>query len=890
MNNVFQSIPETGICCHKDGFVQGYKLMKTSELPTLSGAMPNSYGARQFQPSAVMERGASILKFLHTNCDRDGATYWLHRNPSDGSLQLFEVPLGAEEDGTGHPDKPESVPSRREQEQQLSISVATLVFRMAERFADEEGADTYGTTQNGVGERRLRLYRRCVELVDVASAPLLWAAATERIAEFNLGSLNTLETLTLDASRRISSGRLRDYSSSSVENSSVLVANALETLSMLCAARDATATLGSLHAQDAAKADEKSQIEETVRRLTLRVAHICLWLGSQCLTVGCAFPSTSPPRSPRSKLESDGSPTTQPDIGAGLHQLALASWLLQQLNVPAEPGSSDAEGRQHVVTLLTITSRAFAELAEAGVRGVQLKATAGPAVVKLAAAQAAAGLRGDDPTRFSVASILGMDSEAVTLATSSGGWLGQHVHAAAVVPGMDAEQNFNQSVQFLLRALRLCAPTPGTNAPEGSGVGGDRSSASAQSGNTGAAAYDQGPEHRADGGTKRTAPFTADAGVSAVGGTKELVVVLGQRRAKDCIDTEAVGSAISAALGTVYHALGDHYIATGRRTKAHRHCQQGITLFNSISDRPNAALCMAAIGRIVRSGAIETDSERSFSNAAVDVYTSALSWYRQARDMLMPRSAYPRTWRQLRPELAATAAASAALLQIQLPQLADKQRIDAELETLGALSDAIAAYRELLAEAEGKGNSDPSFDPAAVDMVPLGVDEALVTTAHGAKVAAKLGDLEHQLGLFHGWRAATAAAAAQDARGMRLRKLALTQAEKHLSQAVRWLQISARGPPCGSSDPVTMSLDSYPQTDVAALRKQMVSQLDCAQTNRGGGDDKAEAATFKRIVQLSVRASVEVSRLPQQSPDGIPPQLPTGVELIRCTLTPTPPK
>ena len=68
--------------------------------------------------------------------------------------------------------------------------------------------------------------------------------------------------------------------------------------------------------------------------------------------------------------------------------------------------------------------------------------------------------------------------------------------------------------------------------------------------------------------------------------------------------------------------------------------------------------------------------------------------------MLAPRSAYPRTWRQLRPELAATAAAGAALLQAhQLPQLADKQRVDAaELETLAALSDAMAAYREVLAE------------------------------------------------------------------------------------------------------------------------------------------------------------------------------------------------
>jgi len=288
---------------------------------------------------------------------------------------------------------------------------------------------------------------------------------------------------------------------------------------------------------------------------------------------------------------------------------------------------------------------------------------------------------------------------------------------------------------------------------------------------------------------------------------------------------------------------------------------------------------MAAIGRIVRSGAVETDSERSFSSAAVDVYTSALSWHRQAREMLLPRSTYPRTWRKLRPELAATAAASAALLQAQLPQLADKQRVEAELETLSALGDAISVYREMLAEAEGSASTAASAATAW-----LGGNESALGTAGGSKLAAKLGDLEHQLGLFHGWRATTAAPAAEDARGTRLRKLALAQAEKHLSEGVRWLLLSAAGPTC-NSDPVPPALDVYPQADVAALRKQMVGQLDSMQANGGGGgDDKAEAAAFKRIVQLSVRASVEVSRLAQSAPVGAQQrQLPTGVELIRRT-------
>jgi hypothetical protein len=33
MKNVFQSIPHTGICFHRDGCVQGYKLMRTLDLP-----------------------------------------------------------------------------------------------------------------------------------------------------------------------------------------------------------------------------------------------------------------------------------------------------------------------------------------------------------------------------------------------------------------------------------------------------------------------------------------------------------------------------------------------------------------------------------------------------------------------------------------------------------------------------------------------------------------------------------------------------------------------------------------------------------------------------------------------------------------------------------------
>ena len=160
-----------------------------------------------------------------------------------------------------------------------------------------------------------------------------------------------------------------------------------------------------------------------------------------------------------------------------------------------------------------------------------------------------------------------------------------------------------------------------------------------------------------------------------------------------------------------------------------------------------------------------------------------------------------------------------------------------------------------------------------------GEDKQPLRTAEGAQLAAKLGDLEHQLGLLHGWRAAAAPATAEDARGRRLRKLALTQAEKHLSEAVRWLLLAAASSAVAAEPaPDAAEAGAYPQADAPGLRKHLVGLLAGMQK---GGDDKAEAATFKRIVQLSVRASVEMSHTAQ--PARGTPQLPSGAELLRQT-------
>ena len=60
------------MCFHRDGFVQGYRLITNDQLPALD--------ARQrFVPTAVMQSAASILRFLAEQCANDGSTYYMCR-------------------------------------------------------------------------------------------------------------------------------------------------------------------------------------------------------------------------------------------------------------------------------------------------------------------------------------------------------------------------------------------------------------------------------------------------------------------------------------------------------------------------------------------------------------------------------------------------------------------------------------------------------------------------------------------------------------------------------------------------------------------------------------------------------------------------------------------
>jgi hypothetical protein len=94
----------------------------------------------------------------------------------------------------------------------------------------------------------------------------------------------------------------------------------------------------------------------------------CLWLGQQCLAVGCRAVGGTVPSSPsvgsgtHGAAEPEPEPEPEPDIGAGLHQLALASWWLQRSGAAEEAVADQAAGSGQAATLpRQVTSRSEPE-------------------------------------------------------------------------------------------------------------------------------------------------------------------------------------------------------------------------------------------------------------------------------------------------------------------------------------------------------------------------------------------------------------------------------------------------------------------------------------------------------------------------------------------------
>eukprot|EP00743_Colponemidia_sp_Colp-15_P010249 GILK01011268.1.p1 GENE.GILK01011268.1~~GILK01011268.1.p1 ORF type:complete len:1045 (+),score=200.02 GILK01011268.1:87-3221(+) len=114
LDNVMHGISDLAVCYHRDGFVQGYDLIKTVDIPWLkalcqerSKRAPGSSlifpelsselcairdtHSPAFDPETVTNNATSILEFLQHHCSREATTYWLYKETGGRSIQLYEI-------------------------------------------------------------------------------------------------------------------------------------------------------------------------------------------------------------------------------------------------------------------------------------------------------------------------------------------------------------------------------------------------------------------------------------------------------------------------------------------------------------------------------------------------------------------------------------------------------------------------------------------------------------------------------------------------------------------------------------------------------------------------------------------------------------------------------
>ena len=67
LDNCLNNVPETAICFHREGVVQGYQLVPTDQIQYLSKPA--------FEPQLMTNNAASVLHFLQDHCTKEGGTY-----------------------------------------------------------------------------------------------------------------------------------------------------------------------------------------------------------------------------------------------------------------------------------------------------------------------------------------------------------------------------------------------------------------------------------------------------------------------------------------------------------------------------------------------------------------------------------------------------------------------------------------------------------------------------------------------------------------------------------------------------------------------------------------------------------------------------------------------
>ncbi|DAZ96445.1 TPA: hypothetical protein N0F65_006491 [Lagenidium giganteum] len=179
LDNVIANIPELAICMHSKGFVRGYKLVETSQIPHIS-----ENGRPLFDVHEVSMNAGMLLKFLQENCSRPNGTYWLYRKEGENSLRLYDV----------------NVLSQGKQ-LKWKYMMAMLCYRFASRASRlihsvERNAPRL---QNQLQQRQRDLLRTCMSLLEEitqaggAAHSSICSSVTEQLADTYLQEYGRLQ-------------------------------------------------------------------------------------------------------------------------------------------------------------------------------------------------------------------------------------------------------------------------------------------------------------------------------------------------------------------------------------------------------------------------------------------------------------------------------------------------------------------------------------------------------------------------------------------------------------------------------------------------------------------------------------------------------------------------
>ncbi|XP_061171381.1 erythroid differentiation-related factor 1-like [Saccostrea echinata] len=109
LDNLMCNVPEVAMCFHLDGIVQKYELIKTEDIPNLKDS--------EFDPHMVTDIACNILSFLKSNATKEGHTYWLYKGVDDDVVKLYDLTSLAD--------------SQEDQSNPFTVPLGRLLYRVA---------------------------------------------------------------------------------------------------------------------------------------------------------------------------------------------------------------------------------------------------------------------------------------------------------------------------------------------------------------------------------------------------------------------------------------------------------------------------------------------------------------------------------------------------------------------------------------------------------------------------------------------------------------------------------------------------------------------------------------------------------------------------------------